>query len=133
MNITSNFKTNINNDKKLNEQLSAIKEEDISNKNSKKFEDSIKLIQSFDMNIINQKKDFISQFINIIETILINYYKRILILKIKTINFVNKMNSILSNKNNKKIIIHKKNKSTQIYKRKKGINKTLENIKSEET
>ena len=43
------------------------------------------------------------------------------------------MNSILSNKNNKKIIIHKKNKSTQIYKRKKGINKTLENIKSEET
>ena len=108
----------------MKERLSSIKEEEISNQNSKIFDE---LISTFNLNYIgniNIQSKNILQFINIIETILIQAYKRILFYKMKTIYIVNKMDKILVNNANKKIIIHKKNKSSnQIYNKKFRIKK----------
>lgn len=129
MNLINNF--NLKNksknkdiDIRMKERLSSIKEEEISNQNSKIFDE---LISTFNLNYIgniNIQSKNILQFINIIETILIQAYKRILFYKMKTIYIVNKMDKILVNNANKKIIIHKKNKSSnQIYNKKFGIKK----------
>ena len=127
MNLINNFNLKNKNkdiDIRMKERLSSIKEEEILNQNSKIFDE---LISTFNLNYtgtINIKSKNILQFINIIETILIQAYKRILFYKMKTIYIVNKMDKILVNNANKKIIIHKKNKSSnQIYNKKLGIKK----------
>ena len=127
MNLINNFNLKNKNkdiDIRMKERLSSIKEEEISNQNSKIFDE---LISTFNLNYtgtINIKSKNILQFINIIETILIQAYKRILFYKMKTIYIVNKMDKILVNNAKKKIIIHKKNKSSnQIYNKKFGLKK----------
>ena len=90
----SNNNTNIKNkDKqlKIKQKLSSIKEEEISNPNSIKLQESVPFFNlSNDKIKDNHKESIYLQFINIIETILINAYKRILFYRIKTINIVNK-------------------------------------------
>ena len=126
--ITKNRIKDIKN-KKL---LSSIKEEETSNQNSRILDESSTPFNLDNINEENNSKELImSQFINIIETILIHIYKRILFFRIKTINIVNKMDKILFNNDKKKNIYHKKNKSTQIYSKKLGI-KVQKKIKNEE-
>jgi hypothetical protein len=130
--INNNFNTKIiKKDIKNKKLLSSIKEEEISNQNSRFLDESA---TPFFLNNINEdnhsKEQFILQFINIIETILIHIYKRILFFRIKTINIVNKMDEILFN-NKKKNIKHNKTKSSQIYSKKLGI-KIQKKIKNEE-
>ena len=126
--ITKNRTKEIKN-KKL---LSSIKEEEPSNQNSRILDESATPFNLNDINEENNSKELIiSQFINIIETILIHIYKRILFFRIKTINIINKMDEILFNNDKKKKIYHKKNNSTQIYSKKLGI-KVQKKIKNEE-
>jgi len=131
----SNNNTNIKNkDKqlKIKQKLSSIKEEEISNPNSIKLQESVPFFNlSNDKIKDNHKEPIYLQFINIIETILINAYKRILFYRIKTINIVNKMNEILFNNDNNKIVIHKKIKNEQIYNKKYGIKTQNEILKKE--
>ena len=119
-------------DIKSKKLLSSIKEEETSNLNSRILDESATPFNLDNINEENNSKELIiSQFINIIETILIHIYKRILFFRIKTINIVNKMDKILFNNDKKKNIYHKKNKSTQIYSKKLGI-KVQKKIKNEE-
>ena len=119
-------------DIKSKKLLSSIKEEETSNQNSRILDESATPFNLDNINEENNSKELIiSQFINIIETILIHIYKRILFFRIKTINIVNKMDKILFNNDKKKNIYHKKNKSTQIYSKKLGI-KVQKKIKNEE-
>jgi hypothetical protein len=130
-NNNTNFK---NKDKqlKIKQKLSSIKEEEISNPNSIKLEEYVPFFNlSNDKIKDNHKESIYLQFINIIETILINAYKRILFYRIKTINIVNKMNEILFNNDNNKIVIHKKIKNEQIYNKKYGIKTQNEILKKE--
>ena len=132
VNLINNF--NIKNkyrDKeiKMKKGLSSIKEEEASYHNSKLLEE---YVTSFNLNNTNIKNNFekniLIKFINTIETILINIYKRILFYRMKTINIVTKMNEIFFN-NQKKNTFHRKNKS-QIYVKKRGILKIQKEIKA---
>ena len=112
--------------------LSSIKEEEMSNQNSRILDESATpFILNNRKEENNSKELIISQFINIVETILIHIYKRIFFFRIKTINIVNKMDVILFNNDKKKNIYHKKTKSSQIYSKKLGI-KVQKKIKNEE-
>ena len=129
--INNNFNTKIiKKDIKNKKLLSSIKEEEISNQTSRFLDESA---TPFFLNNINEdnhsKELIILQFINILETILIHIYKRILFFRIKTINIVNKMDEILFN-NKKKNIKYNKTKSSQIYSKKLGI-KIQKKIKNE--
>ena len=123
LNLNQKFqKRNINKKIKSRQILSSIKEEEMSNQNSKILDENI---NSFELNNINNfishKEFIILQFINVMETILINIYKRIFLLRIKTIYIVKKMDEILFNNDKKKIIIQNKNKNEQIYNKKLAI------------
>ena len=135
LSINSNINNKILNKKiRLKQILSSIKEEEASIQNSKLCDEQI---NSFNLdntrNPIFHNEFVISQFINIIETVLIHIYKRIFLFRIKTINIVKKMNEILFINNKKISVSHEKNKINQIYNKKLGIkaNKKTINKKNE--
>ena len=118
--INNNFSSKTRNKEiKRKQLLSSIKEEEVSNQNSKILDENV---TPFNLNNSDQYKEVaISQFINMIETILIHIYKRILLYKMKTINIVNKMSAIFLTFDEKKKVSHRKNKSIEIYNKKLGI------------
>ena len=123
MNLINNFNSNKRNFQNKRKQiLSSIKEEEVSNQNSKIIDEGIISFNiSNNCDIKNQKEANILKFINILEAILIHIYKRILLIRMKTINIVNKIEKILFNSENKKNINHNKNKSCSVYIKKFGI------------
>ena len=133
MNLINNFspiKRNLENRRK--QILSSIKEEEVSIQNSKIMDECI---VSFNLENIsetnNQKESNILQFINIIESILIHIYKRMLFIKMKTINMVNKIEKILFNNDKKKNTNQIKNQGCSVYTKKLGI-KVQKKIKNNE-